>query len=253
MDKIDIILPTWNNSKLTLHCLCSLKAFTDLPYRVIWVDNGSEADERERVQKRLRELNIEFVPVFFSKRLGPIKAMNEGMRLSTSRYAVWLNNDVCVTGKWLNKLIEIMDANPDIGTISPITDNIASLAKWNKMAQFLDLNIKGPPAMYFNSRASGFVVTERLVSFFCTVVRREVVERVGLLHEGFIAYGGDDDYCDRVKLAGFKTAIALNCFVYHEHRASVHKLPESELKEAKTRRALLRQRREQRAITGRWD
>lgn len=253
MDKIDIILPTWNNSMLTLHCLCSIKAFTDLPYRIIWVDNGSETDEHEQVRKRLRELNIEFVPVIFSERLGPIKAMNEGMRLSTSRYAVWLNNDTCVTGRWLNKLIEIMDENPDIGIISPITDNISCLAKWNKMAQFLGLNIKGPPAMYFNSRPSGFIVTERLVSFFCTVVRREVIERVGLLHEGFIAYGGDDDYCDRVKLAGFKTAIALNCFVYHEHRASVHKLPEAELKVAKTRRALLRQRRKQRTITGRWD
>lgn len=253
MDKIDIILPTWNNSMLTLRCLCSIKAFTDCAYRIIWVDNGSEADEHERVRKKLQELKIEFVPVVFSERLGPIKAMNEGMRRSTSQYAVWMNNDACVTGKWLSKLVAIMEANPDIGIISPLTDNISSLAKWSKMAQFLQLNVKGPPAMYFNSQPSGFIATSRLVSFFCTVVRREVVEKIGLLHEGFIAYGGDDDYCDRVKLAGFKTAIALNCFVYHEHRASVHKLPKDELIMAKDRRSLIKERRKRRATTRRWD
>jgi len=253
MDKIDIILPTWNNSMLTLHCISSLKAFTDLPYRIIWVDNGSETTEHERVRKKLRDLKIEFVPIVFKERLGPIRAMNEGMHRSTSRYIVWLNNDVCVTRNWLGKMVAIMEANSDIGIISPITDNISCLAKWNKMAGFLHLNIKGSPAIYFNSRPSGFVATGRLVSFFCTIVRREVIEKIGFLYESFIAYGGDDDYCDRVKLSGYKTAIALNCFVYHEHRASMHKLSKTELKAAKIRRPVLGQRRERRALTGRWD
>ena len=250
---MDIILPTWNNSKLTINCLASVKAFTHCPYRIIWVDNGSECSEHERVLEKLQKLNVEFESIVFNERLGPIRAMNEGMRQSTSSYAVWLNNDARVTDRWLSKLIEILEANVDIGCISPITENISCLAKWDRMARFLALNIKGAPAVYFNRRSSGFITTEGLVSFFRVVIRRKVIGKVGFLHEGFVAHGGDDDYCDRIKLAGFKTAIALNCFVYHEHHASMHKLPKAELNEAKACGTLLEQRRKRRSITGRWD
>lgn len=247
MDKIDIIIPTWNNSQLTLKCLTSLCAFTACPYRVIWVDNGSEQSEYKLVNDRLKELNIEFKSIVFDKNLGPTKAFNAGMRESKSAYLVLMNNDTFVTGRWLSKLTEILEAHPDIGLICPVTDNISCAARSTRLATILNLSVKGPPAMYFNNRPSEFFAVRSNVSFFCAVIRREVIDKIGLLCEELKFFGSDDDYNDRIRLAGFKTAIATNCFVYHTHRATIKNLSASDLRIAKTQRPILKRRRKERA------
>src|SRR5262249_7355735 len=57
--------------------------------------------------------------------------------------------------------------------------------------------------------------TDRLVGF-CLLVRREVVNRVGLLDERFgVGCYEDDDYCRRVLRAGFRAVIARDAFVHH--------------------------------------
>jgi len=247
MDKIDIIIPTWNNSHLTIKCLVALSVFTACPYRVIWVDNGSEQSEYKRVHNWLREFGVDFKPIVFNKNFGPTKALNAGIRESESPYFVLMNNDAYVTDRWLSKLIEILEANPDIGLISPVTDNISCPARWSRLARLLRLPVAGDPVTYFNRRKSHFIAGGFLVSFFCVVMRREIIEKVGLLCEELQFFGSDDDYCDRVRVAGFKTAIATNCFVYHEHRATIKNLPTAELQIAKAQRPILKRRREARA------
>lgn len=254
MDKpIDIIIPTWNNSQLTLGCLTAISAFTAYPYRLIWVDNGSEESEYKRVHEKLRELNIEFKSIVFDKNLGPTRALNAGIRESESRYIVLINNDTFVTDRWLSKLVEILEANPNIGLICPVTDNISCPARWPRLARMLKLPVTEPVAMYFNSRPVGFIAGGFLVSFFCVVIRREVIDKIGLLCEELQFFGSDDDYCDRVREAGFRTAIATNCFAHHVHHATIKNLLPAELQAAKAQRSILKARREERAKARRSD
>jgi GT2 family glycosyltransferase len=51
---------------------------------------------------------------------------------------------------------------------------------------------------------------------FCLLVRREVFDRVGRLDEQFgLGFFDDDDLCLRARRAGFKLAVALDCYVHH--------------------------------------
>lgn len=247
MDKIDIVLLTWNNSDLTLRCLTSMKEFTTQPYRIIWIDNGSERNEYVAVNNKLKELNIDFESITLHENLFFSKPMNMGLRASKSPYVVLLNNDVTFTGRWLSKLIEILEANPDIGLISPVTDNISCPARWQRLARALNLRVKGPPAEYFNNLPSGFLVGGFLVSFFCIVIRKAVIDKIGLLCEELPVGGSDDDYCDRVREAGFKIAIAQNCFVYHVHHATLKNLPVPIMLKVRATRGKLVERRHKRA------
>ncbi len=54
------------------------------------------------------------------------------------------------------------------------------------------------------------------VAFLCTLIKREVIEKLGGLDERF-APGNfeDDDYCLRAQEAGFKTVIAKDVFIHH--------------------------------------
>ena len=56
---------------------------------------------------------------------------------------------------------------------------------------------------------------DRLVGF-CLLIRREVIEAIGLLDEGFgLGNFEDDDYCRRAARAGFRAVIARDAFVHH--------------------------------------
>lgn len=57
--------------------------------------------------------------------------------------------------------------------------------------------------------------TLRLV-FFCTLIKREVIKKIGVLDERYVLGNfEDDDYCRRAVNAGFKCLVAEDTFIYH--------------------------------------
>ena len=60
----------------------------------------------------------------------------------------------------------------------------------------------------------------RLV-FFCVAIKREVIEKIGLLDEQFSPGNfEDDDFCVRAILAGFRLGIAQDVLIYHKGSAT---------------------------------
>jgi tetratricopeptide (TPR) repeat protein len=54
------------------------------------------------------------------------------------------------------------------------------------------------------------------VAFLCTLIKREVIEKIGGLDERFTPGNfEDDDFCLRAQLAGYKTVIAKDVFIHH--------------------------------------
>ena len=56
------------------------------------------------------------------------------------------------------------------------------------------------------------------------LVRKKMVDQIGYLDEDFFILGNDDDYNDRIRLSGWKTGVALDCFVWHLHGATKNKI-----------------------------
>jgi GT2 family glycosyltransferase len=60
----------------------------------------------------------------------------------------------------------------------------------------------------------------------CTLVRRAVVERVGLLDERwYLGFGADNQWFDRIQRAGFRIGVNRKSRIFHLHRASIRKVP----------------------------
>lgn len=78
---IDIVIPTFNQSAFTLKCLQSIKQFTNIEYRIIWIDNNSSDIEYNTVRNWLIEHKVNFFGIRNTENLGFVKATNQVLQL----------------------------------------------------------------------------------------------------------------------------------------------------------------------------
>lgn len=226
---VDIIIPTYNNVELTKACFRSIKEHTLYPYRVIWVDNGST--DMTEAEKELEGVNR--ICIYLPKNLGFVGAVNEGLRVSNADAVCLLNNDTEVSSRWLNKLIKTLYADKEMGIIGPLTGPPAIFKRYDSHHNitYQQHNAIMPALPYyknledFNKRIESQFVGKTapvdFVAFLCALIKREVIEKVGLLDTGF-DFGMWDD-CDwnmSAKAAGYQVALAWDTCIIHKGRST---------------------------------
>lgn len=205
MDNTDIIIANYATedlAPLALACLQSIRAYTE-GYRIIFVDNGSPrfdlmAEELERHPHLLIRNTVN---------LGFVRASNLGLMSATAPYVVLMNNDTEAVDGWLEALRSPLK-DPDVGISGPLTTTPNS---WQG---------KAPEGEGFRILPPG-----HMLAFFCTMFRREVFDRVGLLDESYgVGLGDDDDFCRRAEAAGFSLALVHSLRIPHHHRSTFRAL-----------------------------
>ena len=130
-----------------------------------------------------------------------------------------LNNDTIVGAGWTRGLRRHFEADPGLGLICPVTNNIGNEAQ-------VALPGRNPQEVFISARRYNFQRSGRLlplpnVAFFCVMMPRRVYEAVGPMDEQFVpGFFEDDDYCLRVRDKGWTIGCAEDVFVYHELSAS---------------------------------
>lgn len=203
--KYDIIIPGWNMSEMTVKCLKSIKTYTR-NFRVIYVDNGSETKELEKIMEVLEDMP--HLLIANKENLGFIKATNAGIRASEAPYVILMNNDTEAVKGWIAKMKKPLEEKEKVAMSGPLTTTPESWqGKWPK----------GKP---------GYVVRETgMLAFFCVMIKRDLFREVGLLSESFgVGFGDDDEFCSRALSAGFKLALVQNLVIPHHHRTTFKKI-----------------------------
>jgi GT2 family glycosyltransferase len=202
---VDIVIPTYGQPEFTAKCFQSIAA-TSPPdqVRVIWIDNGSTGSlgliEHSAYLLEVGGFSVE--RILLRENLGFVKATNVGIAVSTAPYVMLLNNDTELPEGWLTSMLAPF-LNSSVGVVGPRS---SAPTQWQSGVE---------------SRAGWSVEPTRTISFFCAMIRRAVVEKVGYLSEEFgVGFGDDDDYCTRARAAGFSVALAYDCTVVHHHRAT---------------------------------
>ncbi len=204
--KLDIVLLQCGFPELTVRCLESIHdTFDDC--RVILVDNGSSTDDIEAAAHTLEKRDS--ILIRNGENLGFAKAMNIGIEASDAPYVCILNNDTIIHPEALERMIFWLEQDASLGLIGPLTNNANSHQR-----------VPGPEAC-----SPGYAYTPILVAFFCAIIPRHALDRVGLLSEEYgLGYGEDDDYCIRVRAAGYRTGIAKDAYVHHDHHTTYRHL-----------------------------
>ncbi len=207
--KVSIVIPVYNNLALTANCRESIRKYTKMPHEIVIVDNGSEEPVAfDAEQNHIRVIRNE-------TNLGFAAAVNQGIRSTYGEYVVILNNDTIVTPGWLERLIAHLEDDPKIGVIAPMT-NYAN----NEQRITVDYSDEATLVRFSRKLARENRKKRRdvrKVVGMCMAIRRRVIEEVGLFDTRFgIGNFEDDDYCIRVRMAGYSLACALDTFIHHE-------------------------------------
>ncbi|MGG6311749.1 glycosyltransferase family 2 protein [Paenibacillus macerans] len=210
LEGTSIIIPTYNRKALLLECLDSIEAHTSLPYEIIVVDNGSEDGTAEEVRRRRGRIRLTVHP----RNLGFARAINSGLMMAKGHTIVLLNNDVLVTERWLDQLLNCLRGFPDAAAAGPVTNYISG-------EQLIDVpyeNVAEMPAFAAAHNAADprkWRMTDRLVGF-CVAFPRSTFEQIGYFDEGYeIGNYEDDDWVARLRLQGKRMVIAGDTFVHH--------------------------------------
>ncbi|GIO87232.1 hypothetical protein J25TS5_41640 [Paenibacillus faecis] len=225
-DGVSIIIPTFNKKEMLMECLDSIEAFTDYPYELIVVDNGSQDGTVEELRRRRGPLRL----AVNETNLGFARAVNTGLMMAKGRYLVLLNNDVLVTERWIVQLLKCLSESPDAAAVGPVTNYISGEQQIE--TAYGDIpGMRAFAASHNRSDRGKWRDADRLVGF-CLLFPRSTFEQIGYFDEGYeVGNYEDDDWILRLRLQGKKLKIAGDTFVHHYGSVTMKELGERKVSE----------------------
>ena len=203
---ISLIIVNRNVGKLLYQCLDSIKNSKGISYEVIIVDNASSDGSQTLLAQKYPEAKL----IANSQNLGFAAACNIGIKAAAGKYPVLLNPDTLIEPDCLKSLFDFMESNPKAGLSGPkVLNPDGSLQPTIRVIPGY-LNIlfsrKSPIAVIWpgNPGTSRYILRSLpkdkpsqvpALAGVCLILRREMLEQIGLLDERYFMYLEDIDLC----------------------------------------------------------
>ena len=192
-----IVIPVHNQLHYTRQCLESLNA-SGCPDTMIVVINNASTDDTAQFLAQRPELRVIHNP----ENRACAAAWNQGLKASSTRWIVFLNNDVVVAPDWLHNLIEFAENN-NVDIVTPAMGEGELNHDFTRYAQDVVVKMK---SVRRRGDAHGA----------CFVVSSKVFESIGNFDENFRKGGHEDtDFFWRAKAAGFELATTGCTYIHH--------------------------------------
>jgi GT2 family glycosyltransferase len=238
--KINLILPTYENTELTLNCLKSIKENIDKNYEpnIIWVDNNSSKKSKNIIQKYLHD-NLSYDKIYLNDNIGFIKAVNIGLKFALEKYQKnkyigIINNDIVVSENWLKNLILTLSENENLmlaGSASYNTNNnsisfddLSLNNELNKIStDSFESTINNLKNNELNKKLHIFNfddindLNNALVPYYSVIFKTSIFKTIGFLNENFnMGYNNDTEFNFRILEKGYNIAKVFNSIVLHD-------------------------------------
>lgn len=218
---ISIITVNYNGIKDTYQMIDSIKKYLSaFPYEIIVIDNASFNDEASLIQTKYPD-----VLCFRSNQnLGFAGGNNLGMLRAKGKYILLLNNDTYIKDGSLSNLVSFLELNPLVAAVSPkikfSNSNIIQFAGYTSLSQITLRN----KLIGFNEVDSGQYNRACPTPFLhgaAMMIRRDTIERVGLMPEIYFLYYEELDWCEQIRKHGFELWYEPHAEIYHKESRSV--------------------------------
>lgn len=245
---LSVVVVNWNTRALLKVCLESVHEQTLTPAETWVVDNGSADHSPEMVATDFPEVRL----IANDRNLGFAAANNQAIAQARGRYVLLLNSDTVVLDHALDRMVAFMENHPEAGavgcklmnvdrTLQPSAHNfystVGSLVENKLVALFWKGRSQRTRFLSYWDHSSTRQVD--WVTGACLMVRKDVIETVGLLDERFFMYGEEVDWQMRMAKVGHRVYFLSDASIVHLGGASSARVPDRMRRQEYHSRALL--------------
>lgn len=225
--KVALVAVCHNHLDVTKKFIESVLSELDSNYDLYMLDNGSSDGTYEYLLSVARE-TANRVGVYVYK-----SDINKGfaggtnllinkvfenntdcLELNSYSNIILINNDTLVTKKALDKLVEVCNSSEEIAATGPVSNNVGGIQLAKRFYKVKDTEYK-KIADIEALKACNVTEAGMLVGF-CLCIKTKVIKQIGLLDEQFgFGMWEDNDYCLRIRNAGYKLYVVTTSFIYH--------------------------------------
>lgn len=221
--KVFIIILNYNGFNDTLECIKSLEKLTYKNYEIVIVDNNSTDNSFNQLKKVFGE---KYKLISSGKNKGFAFGNNIGIKYALeneAEYILLINNDTIVEHDFLSILVKTAEEDEKIGISTGLILNYNNKNKVWYGGGEIDWNRFYGYHTDENRDINEIKIGNREVTFATgclMLLKKEVIDKVGLLPEEYFMYYEDVDYCAKVKEAGYKIIYNPNSIIYHKISSS---------------------------------
>ncbi len=225
MKRVSIVIVNYNGKEWLKICLATLRNITYKTVEIIVVDNASSDESVSYLHKNFPKVII----IESSTNVGFAQANNLGVARATGEYVLLLNNDTKVAPDFLNHMVVAMDKDESIGVVqsaiflledSKRFDSIGAFFTWTGFLYHFGYN-QMYEKMYDKQL---FLYTAKGA---CMLIRKKIIDEIGLFHPEYFAYFEETDFCHRVWLSGYKVVYEPRAVIWHKMGATSNSLPQA--------------------------
>ncbi len=218
MPKLIVVIVSWNTKELTHQCLKTLyNDISEINNEVWVVDNNSKDDSVAMIKNEFPEVRL----IENKDNVGFARANNQALRKADGDFYLLLNSDTIIPEGSLSGMYKYMVENPDSAAVGPKLSNNNVIQHSFTPLPSLSGEIKYCLAYHFFPFGSIFrwlffqqdeeiellkrPLRVELLSAACLMIRKNVIEQVGLLSEDYFLFSEENDYFFRMKQAGLNS------------------------------------------------
>lgn len=213
-----VIIITWNGREDTLACLETIYDQDYGKLDVIVVDNGSEDGTREALTRHFPQVQLVTLP----ENIGAVRGYNVGFRKALEAdypYLFLLNNDTLLAPDCISELVAEAESAPDIGLVMPKIYYAGEPTRiWSIGTRANPLNLEivqlGQNELDEGQWDEPLDIDD--APFCAVLMKRKMMDEVGLPDEIFYFYYEDMDYCLRARRHGYRLRMAPAATMWHK-------------------------------------
>ncbi|HJS53633.1 MAG TPA: glycosyltransferase family 2 protein [Chitinophagaceae bacterium] len=229
---LSIIIVNYNAKRLIGQCVASVKkAATRINHEIIIIDNNSADGSKEYLPATFKEVTF----IFNNENAGYAKACNQGFKISSGNYILFLNPDTTLSETCLADGISFLKTHDEAGAIGVrMLDAKGKFLKESKRGipspatsfyKLFGATALFPHSGTFAKYYQGHLPEKEnnpveVLSGAFMMIKREAFEKVKGFDEDFFMYGEDIDLSVRLNQSGYKNYYLGNIRITHQKGGS---------------------------------
>ncbi len=213
----------YHQAQITCDLLDSLCGINYSNCELLLVDNGLLEDSTTLFQQHHADVKV----INSKENLGFAGGNNLAIKQAKGDYILLLNNDTIVPPNFLEPMVQLMENQPKIGIVSPKiyfydAPNTLQYAGTNTL-NFRTGRGNDPAKKSIDNGQYDQLKKVSMAHGACMLIRKAVIDDIGLLSEDYFLYYEELDFCERARQSGWDIYFTPNSYIHHRESSSVGK------------------------------